>query len=287
MSKLFYWLGRLIGAPFRAVRSGASTMSSLLHEEEEDTPILGVIEKAFDRPSDLLVHVNELRRRLTWAIISLVITTGISFAFTPEIIDLLASPIGGMDQLQAIDPTEPIAVFMKVALLCGFSLALPLIFFQLWLFAAPGLSLRTRWFTLLSIPLLAAFFVGGMAFAYFVLLPQALPYMLSFMGIKTVPRPNSYISFVSGLLFWVGVMFEFPFIVFILARIGVLTSSTLARQWRIAIVVIAVLSAVITPTVDPVNMSLLMLPMILLYFLSVFLAYIAQAGRRKAAEASG
>jgi sec-independent protein translocase protein TatC len=171
---------------------------------------------------------------------------------------------------------------MRVALLSGFSLALPYIAFELWMFAAPGLSRRSRISGLLAIPAVVVFFAAGMAFAFFVMLPQALPFLLGFLGMSTVPRPSSYISFTTGLLFWIGVAFEFTLVIFVLAEIGLIKARALAQQWRLAVVAIAILAAAITPTVDPVNMALVMGPMILLYFLSIGLAYLAQRGRAQA-----
>jgi sec-independent protein translocase protein TatC len=115
-----------------------------------------------------------------------------------------------------------------------------------------------------------------MAFAYFVMLPTALPFMLNFMGITTIPRPSSYIKFVTSLMFWIGIAFEFPLVIFLMAKLGWVKARVLAKQWRIAIVIIAVVGALITPTVDPVNMTLVMLPMIVLYAFSILLAFIAQ-----------
>ena len=111
----------------------------------------------------------------------------------------------------------------------------------------------------------------------------ALPFLLDFMDIPTAIRPASYIKFVTSLLFWIGIAFEFPLIIFGLAGMGIVRAENLLRQWRIAIVVIAIVSAMITPTIDPVNMALVMGPMIILYFLSVGLAFIAQGKREKAA----
>ena len=116
------------------------------------------------------------------------------------------------------------------------------------------------------------------------MLPAALPFLLSFMGITTTPRPGNYFSFVLNLLFWVGVAFELPLVVLLLSRLGVVTSKQLAKQWRIAIVVIALLSAVITPTPDPVNMGLMMLPLFILYILSIGFASVGQKLRKKAQE---
>ncbi len=146
----------------------------------------------------------------------------------------------------------------------------------LWLFVAPGLHRRSRLVGLLVIPLATLFFIGGMAFAYFIMLPTALPFLLNFMGIPTTPRPSSYVGFVTGLMFWVGVFFEFPLVIAILARLGWVRAEALMKQAKLAIVIIAVVAAVITPTVDPVNMFLVMAPMIVLYFLSIVLAKITQ-----------
>jgi sec-independent protein translocase protein TatC len=167
---------------------------------------------------------------------------------------------------------------MKVALLAGIAIALPYVAFEFWLFAAPGLRPRERIYGMVGIPLAALFFIGGMAFTYYMLLPSALPFLLSFMGIQP-KRPQSYFSFITGLMFWIGVAFEFPLVVYILTSMGLVQPDALRRQWRIAVMIIAVAAAAITPTVDPVNMGLVMLPMSLLYFVSIGLSYIANAGR--------
>ena len=191
----------------------------------------------------------------------------------------LARPIGGLEALRAIEVTESVGVFMKVALLAGIAIALPYVAFEFWLFAAPGLRPRERIYGMVGIPLAALFFVGGMAFTYYMLLPSALPFLLSFMGIQAELRPQSYFSFITGLMFWIGVAFEFPLVVYILTAMGLIKPQVLQRQWRLAIMIIAVAAAAITPTVDPVNMGLVMLPMSLLYFVSIVLSYIANAGR--------
>jgi sec-independent protein translocase protein TatC len=201
--------------------------------------------------------------------------------YTTQIIDFLSKPIGGIKALKAIDVTESVGVFMRVALLGGFAIALPYIAFEVWLFAAPGLSARARRLGLLGIPLAGIFFAGGITFSYIFLLPTALPFLLSFMGIQTIPRPSSYINFVTGLMFWIGVSFEFPLVIYVLTLMGIVKPRFLAHNWRIAVIVIAVLAAAITPTVDPVNMTLVMAPMILLYFLSIGMSHLAFIGRKR------
>ena len=204
------------------------------------------------------------------------ITTSFSFVYTKQIIEILAQPVGGLEALRAIDITEPIGVFMRVALLCGFALALPYIALELWLFAAPGLKRKSRIFSLFAIPILTIFFIAGMAFAYYVMLPTAIPFLSNFMGMNTELRPSTYIKFVSGVMFWIGIAFEFPLVIYVLALIRLVNAKQLLNQWRLAVVIIAISAAAITPTVDPVNMSIVMGPMIVLYFISIGLAFIAQ-----------
>jgi sec-independent protein translocase protein TatC len=124
-------------------------------------------------------------------------------------------------------------------------------------------------------------FISGAAFTFFVMLPTALPFLLNFMGIQAQLRPQSYFSFVTGLMFWIGIAFEFPLVVYILTAMGLIKPQVLVQQWRLAIVIIAIMAAAITPTVDPVNMALVMGPMSLLYFMSIGLSFIAEAGRNK------
>lgn len=270
--KIFQWIAKMLGG-FRV----------LFLEEPEETPLPESLAKAVQSPMDVLDHLNELRKNLFRGVLFFVITTALSFIYIEELLDWISAPVGGLDSLQAIEVTEPLGTVMRVALLAGFSAALPYITFELWLFAAPGLKRRSRIFGLIAIPIAFLFFLGGMAFAYFVMMPTALPFLINFMGISTVPRPSSYVRFVTGLMFWIGIAFEFPLVIFALANMGLVRAQTLSAQWRIAVLVIAVAAAAITPTIDPINMGLVMGPMILLYFLSIGLAYIAQ-GRRESSE---
>ena len=274
--RFVFWILRIIS---RWITVITKEIRLLLTEEVEDEPLPDTLAKTMENPMGLMEHVNALRKHLTRAVIFLAITTSLSFAYTQKFIDFLARPIGGIGKLTPIEVTEPISVYMRVALLSGFAFALPYIAFELWLFAAPGLHRNSRFTSLFAIPLVAIFFVGGMAFAYFAMLPTALPFLLDFMGMNPQVRPASYISFVTNLMFWIGVIFEFPLVVYVLASIGILSGKMLLDQWRLSVVVIAVMAAAITPTVDPISMTLVMAPMIFLYFLSIGLAYLARRGR--------
>ena len=234
----------------------------------------------------VLGHVNELRTRLLVCIIALLVTTMISFAFSQQLAEILAKPIGGLTVLESIDVTENISAFMKISLLSGVILALPVIVYEVLAFILPGLNTNERMWVWIMIPLAGLFYIGGVLFAYFYMLPAALPFLLDFMGITTAPRPSNYFGFILNLMFWVGISFELPLIIFLLARLGILTAKQLAKQWRIAIVVIAIASALITPTPDPVNMSLMMLPLTILYLISILFAFVAGRRRQKAQESS-
>lgn len=272
--RFVFWLVRLLA---RGLHNKIEEIKDFFSEEVEDTPVGDALNKAIDQPLDILPHLNALRKHLLRSVLALMVTTALAFTFFDQILALLTRPLpGGINALQAIEVTEPIGTVMRVALFTGFAVAFPYIALELWLFIGPGVSRRARIWGLAAIPVATLFFIGGMAFAYFFMLPAALPFLLNFMGINTIPRPSNYVKFVTGLMFWIGVAFEFPLIIFLLAKLGVVKAKMLAQQWRLAIVIIAALSAMITPTVDPVNMTLVMLPMIGLYFLSLVLAIIAQ-----------
>lgn len=275
----FQCVGWILSLPYR----GIVKFFHFMNTEPEDHPIGDVLTQTAQKPSGVMMHLEALRRHLLRMLIGLAISIGLCFAFAEEMVDILSLPIGGIDKLVAIDVTESVSVFMRVSLLAGITLASPYLAFELWLFAAPGLGKRGRWMGLLGIPLVSVFLLAGMAFAYYMLFPAALPFLLTFMGIETIPRPSSYINFVTGLMFWIGVAFEFPLVIYVLTTMGIVKPRGLLNQWRIAVVLIAILSAMITPTVDPVNMALVMSPMILLYFISVGLSALASIGRKRKA----
>jgi sec-independent protein translocase protein TatC len=291
MRKFFSALWRVITFPFRLVinilafpfRKIYQFHKFLNTEPDEHSITESFLNLASNKDTlqSLWDHIETLRMHLLRAVLSLVVTVSVSFLFTQKIVDFLAQPVGGIDKLIAIEVTESIGVFMKVALFSGIALAIPYIAFEFWWFAAPGLRPRERKMGLAGIPLATLFFIGGAAFTFFLMLPAALPFLNNFLGIKTELRPESYFSFVIGLMFWVGISFEFPLVIYVLSAIGFIKPEILAQQWRLAIVIISIVAAAITPTIDPVNQGLVMAPMILLYFISIGLSYIAYAGRKR------
>ncbi|MFH2039451.1 MAG: twin-arginine translocase subunit TatC [Chloroflexota bacterium] len=291
MRKILGGLWKIITLPFRAfiylikipVRL-IKRANAFLNDDLDDGSLPDAFATSLKTPSALLEHVDALRKHLLRMLLGLVVGIAISFIFTTQMVDYLSLPVGGIDSLKAIDITESVGVFMRVALFAGIALASPYLAFELWLFVAPGLKPSARKLGLIGIPLSTLLLITGMLFAYYFLLPSALPFLLNFMGIETIPRPSSYINFVSGLLLWIGVAFEFPLVIFVLSLMGIAKPKFMAQQWKIAIIVIAIIAALITPTVDPVNMALVMGPMIILYFLSIGLSYLASFSKKKSAE---
>jgi sec-independent protein translocase protein TatC len=279
---------RVVRGAYRAVAGFFGRIKLFFTEVPEDVSITDTVADALGNRDSLREtlgglgeHVDALRRALFRALIALAITTGISFLFAEQLMGLLAVPLGSLDKLQVIEPTEAVGVFMRVSLLSGVAFAMPWIILEIFLFVAPGLMPRSRVTMLLSIPAASILFILGMAFTYYVMLPTAIPVLEDFLGFKAAWRPSSYFGLVTSLMFWVGLAFQMPLIVYALAAVGVLHAKQLAQQWRLAIVVIAIIAAAVTPTVDPVNMALVMAPMILLYGFSIVGAAIAERARRR------
>lgn len=230
----------------------------------------------------LLGHLNELRIRLTYVAVALLITTAFSFAFAEPVLQFLLEPyadsINGEVELQTLEPTEGIETFFKVSLLAGAIFSMPMILYQFWKFVVPGLTRDERRYVFIFLPSALILFALGILFAWFVLIPAAVFFLANFLGtiFKTDWTPSGYIGFVLRMLFWIGLAFEMPVVVYFVARVGVVTAKALREQWRFAVVGIAVLAAIITPSIDPVTMLLTMAPLVVLYILSIGLAVIGQ-----------
>jgi sec-independent protein translocase protein TatC len=223
----------------------------------------------------LLQHLNELRQRIFKAFLAVAITTAISFVFANQIIDIMAEPIGGREALVSIEVTENIAIFMRVSLLSGLVLGMPFVIYQILRYILPGLKRPETILVILGVPAASLLFIGGVAFTWYVMLPTALPFLVNFLDITTQVRPANYFEFITKIMFWIGLCFEMPLIVMILARLKFVTAKQLAKAWRYALVGMAIVAAAVTPTVDPVNMGLVMLPLAGLYLVSILLAAIA------------
>ena len=236
-------------------------------------------------------HLGELRWRLLVCALALVVGTGVSLVFYRQIIEFLVRPsglaTGAGGQLIYTEVTEFLTTAFKVSVLAGFVLALPIVIYQVIMFVAPGLTPRERRALFGFLPLALVAFLAGMSFGYFVLTPPALNFLLTFGEDVATPliRVSNIVNLMVRLLFWMGVSFETPLIMFMLAQLGIVSSRRLARFRRVWVVVAFVLGALITPTFDPVNQTLVALPLLALYEFGVLLARLAERGRRKAEAA--
>ncbi len=221
-------------------------------------------------------HLAEFRKHLIRIVVAFVLCGSASLFFAPSILKYLFSPYG--NQLIVIGPTEGFSVYMRIAFTVGAILAMPVVLVELWRFISPGLHPQERRYAYAVIPSAIALFLTGTAFAWFVLVPVAVRFLSGFLPdvFKTQWTSERFYPFVTSLLFWVGLFFELPLVVFMLAKLRIVTAGMLLKGWRIAIVAITGVAAVITPTVDAFNMMLVALPMVALFFFSILLAAIAQ-----------
>ncbi len=236
------------------------------------------VEDEMDRLSGqmtLLEHLEELRDRLIRSFIAVIICTLIAAAFTKQILTLLIAPYG--NKLQVLGPTEGIAIYFRVALTAGLVLAMPFLLYQFLMFILPGLEPNEKRYVAIGVPVATLLFLIGVGFAWFIMIPAAIGFLSSWQTdiFLQVWQSQKYIPFVTSLVFWIGVAFETPLILFIMTKLGLVTPQFLIQQWRFAVVIIAIAAAMITPTVDPFNMALVMLPLIVLYGLSILLSYLA------------
>jgi len=207
-----------------------------------------------------------------------VVGTAVGLAFAEQILKVLLAPYGPAKQLLVTSPISPLTNVFTVSVTTGAILALPFILYQALAFIFPGLLPHERRWVMIALPFGFGLFLLGVLFAFFVMLPAAVGFLTGiFPSVFNVAlTPDDYIPFVAGVMFWMGVAFEMPLIIFVLAKANVINANLLKRHWRWAVVIVAVLAALITPTPDPLNMTIVMVPLLLLYGLSIILAYLAR-----------
>lgn len=243
------------------------------------------------RELSFMEHLGELRRRLVICVIAVLAGSAASFAFYEEIIELLSRPAYDLKgsqgiELVFIEITELLTTAVKVSFVAGFVLALPVILYQVIMFVAPGLTGRERRYLFLFLPMALVAFACGVAFCYFVLIPPALRFLLGFSDVaEPLIRISNFVNLMVRLLFWMGVAFETPLVMYMLAQLGIVSARQLSRFRRVWVVIAFLLGAIITPTFDPVNQTLVAGPLLVLYELGVLLAKLAGRSRRNAETA--
>jgi sec-independent protein translocase protein TatC len=234
-----------------------------------------------DKELSLMQHLGELRSRLMVASLAVLIGTAVAFFFAKDIILWLEAPANLGKKLQIISPTEGFTTYMRVALFSGIALSMPVILYEAFAYVDPALRPNERRFILLLGPFILALFVGGMAFCYFLLLPNAINFLFTFGAdvFEASPRASEYISFVTTFILGVGLVAEMPVIIFAITRIGLVSRDWLAKQRRYVLLLVFVLGAIITPTPDPFNQTLVSIPMYLLFELGLLLSRIGTRRR--------
>lgn len=239
-----------------------------------------------EREMTLRDHLEELRRRLFIVLAFIVLATAAAFFFRERLFDFLLAPgFGDLDEQPiATEVLETVGVTFKVALMAAFAVSLPVALYQAIRFASPGLTRRERLYAFLFLPAVLGSFAAGVAFGYYVLFPPAFAFLFNFAADVVNPeiRISSYINVITSLMFWMGVVFQIPVALFALGRLGVVSPRWLARRWRYAVLLAFVLAAIITPTFDPVNQTLVAAPIIALYLVGILLARLGERLRRGA-----
>ena len=230
------------------------------------------------KPMTLLEHLQELRGRLIWCAIGLAVAVVISSIFTQRLMLFLLEPAQKQApdlELQFTAPMESVSTFFKVALMGGLILAMPVFVYQTMMFVLPALTPQEkRWVLPLVVGVIISFLIG-VAFSFYFILPPSARVLFNFNNeiAKADIQVGKYYDFVTRLLFWVGVTFEMPIFILAMARFGMITGRRLLSWWRFAIVGAFVLSAIITPTIDPVTQTLVAGPIIVLWLIGTGLAF--------------
>ncbi len=240
------------------------------------------------REQTFLQHLGELRRRVFICVAALLVGSAASVVFFEQLIEILVRPardlqLGTGGELIYTEVTELLTTAIKVSFVSGLILASPVLVYQGVMFVAPGLTGREKRYLFGFMPAVVLAFAGGVAFAYYILTPPALHFLLTFGGDVATPliRISNIVNLMVRLLFWMGLSFETPLVMYLLAQLGIVSAGSLSRFRRYWVVVAFILAAIITPTVDPVNQALVAGPLLVLYELGILLARIAGRSRRK------
>jgi sec-independent protein translocase protein TatC len=229
----------------------------------------------------LTAHLEELRWRIVRALLALGLAFGVCYWFAEAIFGFLVRPLAALRPEQALiigtGVTEAFFTKLKVSFIAALFVASPIIFFQAWRFAAPGLYDSEKRLALPFAAGASAFFVLGASFCYWLVFPVGFRFFLAeYESISVSPqiRISEYLTFASRMLLAFGVTFELPVVTFFLARLGVLTHRTLLGTWRYATVLIFIVAAVLTPGPDVASQLLMATPLLVLYWLSVGIAWL-------------
>jgi len=233
-------------------------------------------------------HLEELRRRIIVTFIALAVAVAVGWIFAWDILEILKAPAGGITlNLNYMGLMEPFLVKLKLAIFGGLLLSLPVILFEILSFVSPALKRKERGYMVLVMLTIVAFFVAGVAFGYKFIMPAGIKWLLGVAGTQMRPviSANQYVNFAGWFMLGLGASFETPVFIWMLVAMGVVTPEQLQKQWRWAVIIILLAASLLTPDWSPVTMTLVAIPMFILYIISIALAWIMTRKRRAAAAA--
>jgi sec-independent protein translocase protein TatC len=240
----------------------------------------------------LLEHLEELRRRIIYALISVAVGFGLAWHYAEAIYKLMERPIisalhanGLPEKLVYTNPTEPFNIYLKIGAIAGLFIASPAVLYQVWMFISPGLYRHEKKYIMPFLFVTVGLFLSGGYFGYRVVYPAALTFLIeqgkAFQPMITI---GEYTDLFLTVIIGLGVVFELPTIIFFLALMGVVDASFLWRQIRYAILIIFTIAAILTPTTDILNMCIFAGPMVVLYVFSIGIAWFVHPKRRRARQ---
>jgi len=240
-----------------------------------------------------LEHLEDLRKRLFWSVISLFVAIIPAYAFSKPIFTFLSRPVTQFlpdgTKLAFRTLTEPFMLYLKVSFLVAVFAASPFIFYQIWKFVAPGLYQKERKYVIPFVLFTTVFFLGGAAFAYYVAYPFACGFFIKLgSDFNPVITVDDFFGLTVKMLLGIGLVFEMPTLVFFLSRMGIISAAWMIKNFKYAVLAVFIIAAVITPSPDMVNQLILAVPMLALYGISILVAVIFGKGKkRKREEAAG
>ena len=216
----------------------------------------------------LIDHLQELRKRLIAAIAAVVISSLVCYFYSQELVHIITAPAG---KLYYMNPAEAFFTYLKVSFFAGFLVALPIVMYQMWAFIVPALTKQERKVSSVLVPASVLLFFVGLAFSYFLVLPAGIKFFVGFATEDLQPlfSVGQYLSFVISFLLPFGVIFELPLFLFVLAKMGIISSDYLIRKRKMMLVMSFVIGAVISPTPDVFSQTMVAVPLLVLYEISI------------------
>jgi sec-independent protein translocase protein TatC len=247
--------------------------------EKDSLPAMGFLE-----------HLEELRRRIIYSLIALVVGFFACWGYAEKIYEIMQRPImaalqhhGLSEKLVYLDPTEPFNIYLKVAALAGLFVTSPFILYQVWAFISPGLYRNEKRYVVPFMVSTVSLFLAGGYFGYKLVYPQALDFLIGFgRQFQPMITIEKYTDLFLVIIIGMGAIFEMPILVFFLSLMGIVTAGWMWRNLRYSILVIFIIAAILTPTTDILNMCIFAAPMVGLYVFSIGIAWIVHPKQRRA-----